>query len=234
MSVCENLQKIQETIEKVCQKVGRNPKEVKVLGAIKAQHLEKIIEAIECGLKLVGENYIQEARERISFLKEKYPGIEAHFIGHLQTNKVKYAIKLFDVIETVDRVSLVDELQKRLSKENKTLDVLIEVKLSSEETKTGCEEKDLESLVEYILEKGKNLNLKGLMTIPPYFEDKEKVRPYFRKLRELRDNLEKKFNIKLPELSMGMSHDFDIAIEEGATIVRIGTLLFGKRQYKKS
>jgi len=232
MEVCENLKKIQEIVTVKARKVGRDPKDIKILGAIKAQPLEKILKAISCGLKFVGENYIQEARERIPFIKKKYPYVEAHFIGHLQTNKVKYAIKLFDMIETVDRISLVDELQKRLSKENKFMDILIEVKLSNEETKTGCLPENLFKLVEYILEKGKNLNLKGLMTIPPYFEDKEKVRPYFAKLRELKEKIEKKYLLNLPELSMGMSHDFDIAIEEGATIIRIGTALFGERLKK--
>ena len=232
MNICENLKKIQEIVTVKARKVGRDPKDIKILGAIKAQPLEKILKAISCGLKFVGENYIQEARERIPFIKKKYPYVEAHFIGHLQTNKVKYAIKLFDMIETVDRISLVDELQKRLSKENKFMDILIEVKLSNEETKTGCLPENLFKLVEYILEKGKNLNLKGLMTIPPYFEDKEKVRPYFAKLRELKEKIEKKYLLNLPELSMGMSHDFDIAIEEGATIIRIGTALFGERLKK--
>ncbi len=230
MNVCENLKKIQEVIENVAQKVGRDPRDIKILGAIKAQPLEKILKAIDCGLKIVGENYIQEAREKIPVIKKKFPYIETHFIGHLQTNKVRYAIKLFDVIETVDRTSLVDELQKRLSKENKIMNILIEVKLSNEETKTGCLPENLFKLVEYILEKGKNLKLKGLMTIPPYFEEKEKVRPYFVKLRELKEKLEEKFSLSLPELSMGMSHDFDIAIEEGATIVRIGTAIFGERK----
>lgn len=232
MEVCENLKKIQEIVTVKARKVGRDPKDIKILGAIKAQPLEKILKAISCGLKFVGENYIQEARERIPFIKKKYPYVETHFIGHLQTNKVKYAIKLFDMIETVDRISLVDELQKRLSKENKFMDILIEVKLSDEETKTGCLPENLFKLIEYILEKGKNLNLKGLMTIPPYFEDKEKVRPYFAKLRELKEKIEKKYLLNLPELSMGMSHDFDIAIEEGATIIRIGTALFGERPKK--
>ena len=232
MDICKNLKKIQEVVAVTAKKVGRNPKDIKILGAIKAQPLEKVLKAIDCGLEIIGENYIQEARKKIPFIKKKYPHIKTHFIGHLQTNKVKYAIKLFDMIETVDRISLVDELQKRLSKENKSMDILIEVKLSNEDTKAGCLPENLFKLVEYILEKGKNLSLKGLMTIPPYFENKEKVRPYFAKLRELKEKVEEKYFLNLPELSMGMSHDFDIAIEEGATIIRIGTALFGERLKK--
>jgi hypothetical protein len=125
---------------------------------------------------------------------------------------------------------LVDELDKRLSKKGKKMPVLIEVKLSPEETKHGCLPEDVDSLVEYVLSKN-TLELKGLMTVPPYFEDLEKVRPYFVQLRDIRDRLEQKFGLQLPELSMGMSHDFEVAIEEGATIVRIGSAIFGERKY---
>jgi pyridoxal phosphate enzyme (YggS family) len=151
-------------------------------------------------------------------------------IGHLQTNKVKYAVKLFDCIESVDREGLVEELQKRLSREGKVMPVLIEVKLSPEESKHGCLPQELPRLTEKVLN-SPNLKLKGLMTVPPYFEDPEKVRPYFAELRRLRDELQEKFKVELPELSMGMSHDFPVAVEEGATIVRVGTAIFGPRNY---
>ena len=227
MGIKENVERIKEEIRKSCERVGRKPEEVKLLAASKTRSPDEIREAFRAGIKLFGENRVQEAREKIPQLKDL--PIEWHLIGHLQTNKVKYAVELFNVIETVDRKKLVDELVKRLKEEN--LEIFVEVKLSPEETKHGCSQEDLFSLVEYILQ-FKNLKLKGLMTVPPYFENPEEVRPFFRKLRELRDKLEKEFKIELPELSMGMSHDFKVAIEEGATIVRIGTAIFGERRYR--
>jgi pyridoxal phosphate enzyme (YggS family) len=229
MGIRENLERIREEIEKACQKVGRSPGEVKILAATKTRSPEEIFQAYQAGIRLFGENRVQEAREKLPKLPPM-PGASWHMIGHLQSNKVKYAVKLFDCIESLDRKPLVDELVKRLRKEEKRIDALIEVKLSFEETKHGCPPEKVEELVEYTLN-FKEINLVGFMTVPPYYEEVELVRPYFMRLREIRDKMEDKFKRSFPELSMGMSHDFKIAVEEGATIVRIGTALFGPRKY---
>ncbi|ADY73185.1 protein of unknown function UPF0001 [Desulfurobacterium thermolithotrophum DSM 11699] len=228
MGIRENVKRIKERIEKACERAKRNPDEVFILAASKTRAPEEIRKAFEAGIKLFGENRVQEAREKIPLLSD-IP-IEWHMIGHLQKNKVKYAVNLFKVIESVDSKELADELEKRLSKIGKKLEVFIEVKLSPEETKHGCSPNEVEELARYVLEL-KHLDLKGLMTVPPYFEDVELVRPYFRRLRKIRDRLEDSLGMKIPHLSMGMSHDFEVAVEEGATIVRIGTAIFGPRNY---
>ncbi|WP_457755244.1 YggS family pyridoxal phosphate-dependent enzyme [Thermovibrio ammonificans] len=228
MGIRENVEKVLKQIEEAALRAGRRPEEVKLLAASKTRNPQEIKEAYEAGVKLFGENRVQEAREKIPQLADLKA--QWHMIGHLQTNKVKYAVKLFDCIESVDREGLVEELQKRLSREGKVMPVLIEVKLSPEESKHGCLPQELPRLTEKVLN-SPNLKLKGLMTVPPYFEDPEKVRPYFAELRRLRDELQEKFKVELPELSMGMSHDFPVAVEEGATIVRVGTAIFGPRNY---
>ena len=228
MGVRENVQKIKERIERACKRVGRNPGEVSILAASKTRTPEEIREVFEAGIRLFGENRVQEARDKIPLLSDL--SIEWHMIGHLQRNKVKYAVNLFDVVESLDSKELADELEKRLSKVGKKMRVFIEVKLSPEETKHGCSPEEALELAKYVLSL-EHLKLEGLMTVPPYFEDLELVRPYFRKLREIRDNLEDALGVNLPHLSMGMSHDFEVAVEEGATIVRIGTAIFGLRNY---
>ncbi len=228
MRIKENVERILERIEKACSRVGRDPKEVKLLAATKTRTPEEIREAYHAGIRLFGENRVQEAKEKIPKLQDI--SAEWHMIGHLQTNKAKHAIKLFDVIETIDRESIIIELEKRLKKENRKLPVLIEVKVSPEESKHGVEPQKVEQLTEKVLQ-SENLKLIGLMTVPPYDENLEIVRKYFQKLRKIKEQLEEKFSISLPELSMGMSYDFEIAIEEGATIVRIGSAIFGPRCY---
>lgn len=226
MSVKENCQKIEERILKACQRSGRKREEVILLAASKTQPVEKILQAYHCGIRYFGENRVQEGIEKIEALKD-YKDIHWHLIGGLQTNKVKYAVKYFEMIHSIDREELVDEIEKRASKMNKIQEGLIEVNFG-EESKYGVKEENLKKLFEYILTK-EHIKILGLMAIPPYFENPEDVRPFFRKLRQLKEDLEKDFNVKLPHLSMGMSHDFEVAIEEGATIVRIGTALFGER-----
>ncbi len=232
MDIKENLEKIYETIRKSAEKVGRKPNEIILLGASKTQPVEKIVEAYNAGLKYFGENKVQEGMKKIDELKPKYPDIYWHFIGGLQTNKAKYVVKYFELIHSVDRKSLVDEIDKRAKKLDKVQECLIEVNIGDEETKYGVNPEDLEELYEYCLSK-ENIRILGLMCIPPYSEDKEQSRKYFIKLRELKEKLEDKYKVKLPHLSMGMSNDFDIAIEEGATIVRVGTAIFGERNYHK-
>jgi hypothetical protein len=229
MSVKENYLKILEIAGKAAEKSGRKLEDIIILAASKTQPVEKIIEAYEAGVRYFGENKVQEGMEKIEKLKD-FKDIHWHLIGGLQTNKAKYAVKYFEMIHSLDRESLADEIDKRAKKINKVQDVLIEVNVGEEETKYGVKPENLKKLFEYSLKK-ENLKILGLMCIPPYSKNKEDSRPYFIKLRNMKEELEREFNVKLSHLSMGMSNDFDIAIEEGATIVRIGTLLFGERKY---
>lgn len=206
-------------------RVGRNPEEIKLVAVTKSQGIDKIIEAADLGLRIFGENRVQEAKSKI----EKFKGFEVewHMIGHLQTNKAKDAVKLFNLIHSLDSEKLAITLSKEAEKINKVQRVLIQVKLSEEESKFGVREENLESLIKTCIELN-NLKIEGLMTIPPYFSNPEDVRPYFRRMRQIRDFYLEKYPF-LKELSMGMSHDFEVAVEEGATMVRIGTALFGQR-----
>ena len=229
MAIRENVEKIKERIEKAAQRAGRKSEDIILLAASKTQPPEKIVEAYEAGIRYFGENRVQEGIKKIEALSD-LKDIHWHLIGGLQTNKAKYAVKYFELIHSLDREALTDEIDKRAGKIGKVQDVLIEVNVGEEETKYGVKPENLEKLFEYSLQK-ENLRILGLMCIPPYFEDPEKSRPYFAMLRDMKEQLEKKFNVSLPHLSMGMSHDFEVAIEEGATIVRIGTAIFGERQY---
>jgi|SRR5208337_221148 len=225
----ENASAILKKMSHAAISAGRNPNEVSLIAVTKTVEIEKIKEAIDIGLRIFGENRVQEAQKKVPGFKSEVSdsGIEWHLIGHLQNNKAKYAVRLFDLIHTVDSVELAEEINRQAEKIDKIQTVLVQVKLSGEETKHGVSEDDLVPLLKKV--KGmNNLKLKGLMTIPPFFEDPEKTRPYFRRLRELRDKAEKA-GCGLTELSMGMSNDFEVAIEEGATMVRIGTALFGER-----
>jgi hypothetical protein len=228
MSIKENIEKIREIIYRSAEKVGRNPDEIIILAASKTQSVERIKEAYNAGIRYFGENRVQEGIKKIQQLSD-IKDIHWHLIGGLQTNKAKYAVKYFELIHSLDRASLAEELNKRAKKENKVQDVLIEVNIGEEESKYGVKPDNLNKLFEYSLGK-ENIRVLGLMCIPPYFENKEKSRPYFARLREMKEKLEKDFGLNLPHLSMGMSHDFDIAVEEGATIVRIGTAIFGERK----
>ncbi len=223
----ENYLRITEQIEKACERVGRSPSEVKLLGAAKKQAPEKVKILNELGLKLIGENYVQEAEKKQKVLKDL--PIEWHFIGRLQTNKVKKALKLFHLIETLDRIELAQAIQKYAEKLNLTVPVFIEINIGKEETKAGVLPEALEDfLVE--LTKFDKIKIKGLMCLPPYSENPEETRPYFVKMRELFERVKPYMDEEFKELSMGTSGDFVVAIEEGATIVRIGEALFGKRE----
>jgi pyridoxal phosphate enzyme (YggS family) len=186
-------------------------------------------EAIEAGVKILGENYIQEARKKLGALSS-HP-VSWHFIGHLQTNKAKYAVRLFDLIHSVDSLKLAHELNKQAKKINKIQEILIQVNIGMESTKAGVYEQDALSLIKDISHL-ENLSVKGLMTMPPFFNEPEKVRPYFSALRKLRDQIKKESipNIAMDELSMGMTGDFEAAIDQGASLVRIGTAIFGERK----
>ncbi len=225
----ENLTFVYEKVKKACRKSGRDFSEIKIVAVSKTHPVEKIVEAFNCGLRIFGENRVQEALQKKEALKDY--AIEWHLIGHLQKNKVKHAVEIFDFIHSIDNFELAEKIEKKLKEKNKTIKGFIQVKLSNEETKHGISPNELEDLAKFCANLNR-LKIIGLMTVPPYFEDIEKVRPYFVKLRKLRDKLnEKIFNGRLAELSMGMTHDFEVAIEEGATYVRIGTGIFGERDY---
>ena len=225
MSIKDNYLKVLEKIEKAALRAGRAPEEVKLVAVSKTVDIERIREAIEAGVKILGENYVQEAKKKI---EEIGKGVSWHFIGHLQTNKAKYAVKLFDMIHSIDSLQLAEELNRRAGKEGRIMKVMLEVNISGERTKFGAEEEGAIELGKGVLGL-RNLELIGLMTMPPYFEDPEMSRPYFIQLRELKEKMEKE-GISVKELSMGMSNDFEVAIEEGATYVRIGTAIFGPRR----
>ncbi len=213
-------------------RVERNPADVKLVAITKTVDTERIKEAVDWGLRVFGESRVQEAKAKIEELS-KLPTadyglttISWHLVGHLQKNKAKTAVQLFDLIHSLDSIELADEINKHAGNAGKIQRVLMQVKLSGEETKQGVSKEDLKDLIDSVI-KMRNLKIEGLMTMPPYFDDPEMARPFFRDLRELRDNAEKS-GYELTELSMGMTHDFEIAIEEGATMVRIGTAIFAR------
>lgn len=221
----QNLAVIHQKIENAARKVNRNPDEIKLVAVSKTHPVTFLRDAISAGAKILGENKVQEAESKIEQIGREV--CEWHLIGHLQKNKARKAVKLFDVIHSVDSIELAKRLERICIDENRAeLKVFVQVDLALEETKSGILEKDLPEIIEF-LQSCERLKLIGLMIIPPYFEDAEKVRPFFRKLCELRDEL-------LPngELSMGMSGDFEIAVQEGATFLRVGTAIFGSRLEK--
>lgn len=232
-TITENLKLIHQRIEAACHNAGRDPKEVRLLLATKTVVAERIRFALQQGEHLLGENKVQELEQKGPLLKDLHP--EIHFIGHLQTNKIKNVISWASCIQSVDRLKLARKLHHRLGIENRTIDAYIQVNTSYEESKFGIPpEKALELIKE--VSQFNTIRIKGLMTIGLFSAEKEKVRKCFRLLKSLQQEA-KKLNlpgVTLDELSMGMSGDLEIAIEEGATIVRVGTAIFGKRQYPDS
>jgi pyridoxal phosphate enzyme (YggS family) len=219
----ENLAKVNQRIEQAAQKCGRNPNDIKLVAVSKTHPAEILREAIAAGANVFGENKVREAEGKIEEIGRE--NLEWHLIGHLQSNKARKAVKLFDVIHTLDSVELAERLERICIEENrKGLSVLIEVDLANEASKSGVGENGLPKLIEF-LQTCERLKFDGLMIIPPFFEDAERARPFFKRLREIRDEI-----LPRGELSMGMSHDFEVAIEEGATIVRVGTAIFGERE----
>ncbi len=226
----ENIKKVYRKISSAAIRSGRNPFDVTIVAVTKTVDSERIKEAVGLGLRVFGENRVQETQKKIEQCKEECADcrVEWHMIGHLQKNKAKTAVRLFDLIHSIDSIGLAEEVNACASKENKVQKVLIEVKLSEEETKHGVARKDFMALIGAAATM-KNLKLAGLMTIPPFFDDPEMARPFFRELKELREKAEQS-GYALPELSMGMTNDFEVAILEGATMVRIGTGIFGERR----
>ena len=222
-----NLADIRQKISAACERASRAAGSVTLLAVSKTHPPATIEAAAAAGLQVFGENKIQEARAKIP----QCPGhLRWHFIGHLQSNKCREAVELFSMIQGVDSLTLAREINKRAEAAAKTMPVLIEVNLAGEASKFGYRPEQM--LAEWTeLNALPRLEIHGLMTVPPYVTDPEKARPYFRALRELKVRCEELLGAPLPHLSMGMSGDFEVAIEEGSTIVRIGTALFGKRQY---
>ncbi|MGB0036874.1 MAG: YggS family pyridoxal phosphate-dependent enzyme [Candidatus Acidiferrales bacterium] len=228
-SIAANLDRIRERIARAADRAGRRAGDVTLVAVSKTFPAEAIRAAFGAGLRHFGENRVQEwesKQMRVADLDATW-----HLIGHLQSNKARRAARLFHRVDSVDSLDLARRLDACAAEEGKRLGILIEVHLGGEETKCGASHEDLPSLAEEIIGLS-HLELLGLMTIPPFLEEPERVRPYFRELRELRDGLSRNLGRALPVLSMGMSHDFEIAIEEGATEVRVGTALFGARQAK--
>ncbi len=229
-----NIEQIQKRINNACEKCNRNPKDIKLLLATKTVSPERIKTAIQNGAILIAENKIQELKEKHEYLKD-IPHIN-HFIGHLQSNKIKYILK-YDVIclQSLDRIELAEKLHQRLTAAQKTIDVLIQVNTSSEESKFGVTPENTIRLVQQVAQFD-TIKIKGLMTIGVFSSELDKVRKCFRVLKSLQQEISKIQipNVEMNELSMGMSGDLEIAIEEGATIIRVGTAVFGKRIYPDS
>ena len=227
----ENIKNVYRKISSASIRSGRSPFDVKLIAVTKTVPIENIQEAINLGLRIFGENRLQEAQGKISHFRSQCPEcqFEWHLIGHLQRNKAKAAVALFDLIHTVDSIKLAEEVNKHAGNERKIQRVLIQVKLAQEESKHGVLKSDLIPLISAVLEMS-NLNLEGFMTMPPFFDNPQKARPYFKELSELRDEVAGKSECRLPELSMGMTNDYEEAILEGATMVRIGTAIFGERR----
>ncbi|MDA1315112.1 MAG: YggS family pyridoxal phosphate-dependent enzyme [Acidobacteria bacterium] len=218
--ISERLSRVQERIAQAARQAGRNPDEITLVAVSKTKPAADIRAVYEAGQRQFGENYIQDFDAKSGELGD-LPEAVFHFIGKLQSNKTKQAARLFQVIQTVDSI----KLARRLNDCGEPLDVFLEVKLSTEESKGGLEETKIAEVADYV--RGlSHLSLRGLMTMPPWSEDSEAARPYFRRLRALGEQH------NLAELSMGMSHDLEVAIEEGSTLVRVGTAIFGERTYK--
>jgi pyridoxal phosphate enzyme (YggS family) len=226
MSSIERLREVLERIDQAAQNAGRKPDAVRLV-AVSKQHGPEAIETLfRAGQQAFGENYIQEALAKMDVLPEE---IEWHFIGHLQRNKVNAAVGRFTLLHGLDSLRLARSLQNRAKTLDLVQDVLVQVNLAGEEQKKGISEADLPELAEFLVA-ASNLRWQGLMLMPPFFNDPDRVRPYFSRLRELAGSLSQEFGLPLPELSMGMTGDFEAAVAEGATLIRVGTRIFGERE----
>lgn len=228
-SIAENLERVHEQIAGAAAKAGRDVKDVELVAITKTHPAEKVREAVEVGQTLFGESRVQEARAKIPELSSN---IRWHFVGHLQKNKVRQALPLFEMIHSVDSLALAQDINRIAEDEGLYPRVLLEVNVAGEGSKFGFAPDDLREQMKALLALAR-LSIEGLMCIPPLAVGSEDSRKFFVEVRELRDSLEKEFNMKLPELSMGMTQDFPIGIEEGATLVRVGTAIFGERSKKQ-
>src|SRR5881398_2634669 len=228
-SIAENLEYVREQIAQAAMKSGRSPDEVELVAITKTHPAEKVREAIEAGQVLFGESRVQEARAKIPLLPSS---LRWHFVGHLQKNKIRHALPLFELIHSVDSFAVAEEINRIADEDGMHPRVLLEVNVAGEGSKFGFKPETVRVEMESLLALPR-LSIEGLMLIPPLAENAEASREFFAQLRELRDALEKEFDLKLPRLSMGMTNDFTVAIEEGATLVRVGTAIFGERQRPK-
>lgn len=231
-NIKENIENIRKRIADAAQRVGRDTDDIKLISVTKTVDIDKVEEAIEAGSLDAGENKPQELARKYDVLGNK---IRWHQIGSLQTNKVKYIIDKVCMIHSLDREGLAEEIDKRASKINRVIDCLVQVNISGEESKHGMTREEVEPFIRLVSEKYHNIKIKGLMTMAPFDAERDEIRKVFRNLKELSEeinnmNIE---NVDMTELSMGMTNDFEIAIEEGATMVRVGTAIFGKRNYNK-
>jgi len=228
------IEQIKDIVEKVSKKSTQDPSRVKIMAVSKTMPVDDIVIALECGIQLIGENMVQEAQIKYPPIKEvmQLKGATFHFIGHLQSNKAKLAAELFDSIDSIDKIRTADKLNACANEKNKKLKCLIQANVAKENTKYGADEDDIRNIVKAVATMT-SLEIQGFFAIPPYSEDPEQSRIYFRSLRMLRDTVQREFpHLNLSELSMGMSHDYHVAIEEGATIIRIGQGIFGEREKK--
>ena len=228
MSIAERLERVRDEIRTAAVRAGRNPDEVRLVAVSKTRPGADVVRAFQAGQILFGENYVQEFSAKAAEVSEP---VEWHFIGHLQSNKVKYISGLVSMIHSVDRLSLAEEISRQWTRVNKTCNVLIQVNVSGEATKSGTTAGDALALVR-AASLLPNIRVQGLMTMPPFFDDPAAARPYFAELKRLADLIaaEHIAGVEMRELSMGMSGDFEAAIQEGATLVRIGTAIFGERE----
>jgi pyridoxal phosphate enzyme (YggS family) len=228
-SVAENLERVREQVAEAAAKVGRAVDEIHLIAISKTHDAEKVRAAYEAGQTLFGESRVQEARAKIPLLPS---GLRWHFVGHLQKNKIRHALPLFELFHSVDSLALAQEMNRIANEDGTHPRVLLEVNVAGEGSKFGFKLETVRAEMELLLALPR-LSIEGLMIIPPVAEKAEASRKYFVRLRELRAVLEKEFDVKLPHLSMGMTNDFPIAVEEGATLVRVGTAIFGERSRTK-
>ena len=232
MSIAERVSQVRDRITAAARRAARNPNEITLMGVSKTFPAEHIREAYVAGLRVFGENRVQEFAAKADALRD-LPDVEWHLIGHLQTNKAAKAAELFDAVDSVDSARMAEKLNAIAESAGKILSVLIEINVGGEKAKSGVAP-DSDELEQILIgaPRWENLTIRGLMTVPPYSEDPEGSRPYFRQLRQIRDNIAARAlpRIGMTALSMGMSHDFEVAIEEGATCVRVGTAIFGERE----
>ena len=224
-NVAANLEIVQSRIAAAIAKAGRSPADVQLIAVSKKQDADKVRAVYDAGQPIFGESKVQEARAKIPLLPS---AVRWHFIGHLQKNKIRHALPLFELFHSVDSLALAQDMQRIADEEGVRPRVLLEVNVAGEGSKFGFAPEKLEQEMDALLQLGR-LEIEGLMTIPPFAPEAEESRGYFVQLRELRDRLEQQFGLKLPTLSMGMSNDYEVAIEEGATFVRVGTAIFGER-----
>ncbi len=225
----ENIKGVYRRMAHAAMRAGREPDEITLIAVSKNVPASAVKSAIESGLRDFGENRVQEfSAKRLQLSLPRGYSMRWHLIGHLQKNKTKTAVELFDVIHSVDSLELAERINKQAEKMGKIQEVLVQVKLSDEESKHGIIKEEVDGFLSALTDM-EHLRIEGLMTIPPFFDDPERVRPFFRELREIKERAGQ-MGFNLTELSMGMSHDFEVAIEEGATMVRVGTAIFGERK----